>query len=160
MVDFTAFRRRWRLAEIPCELAWFSYHQRPSLTPAPLPSGRGVLFTPASCPSRRSRSRYRSGLAEIVVEQHLVMRLARRDHREAVLRPCRRGSRRSPGRSTSIISQDRRVEIARLVAADADAAIGLGELHEVGQRLRNSSPNSARHAAAPATGAPCPYTRC
>src|SRR3569623_3744762 len=70
-----------------------------------------------------------------VAEQHLVVGAARRDHREAVFRRVDHAvAQHRPVDIDHLL--DRMVEIARLLAANADGVHRLGELDEVRQRLR------------------------
>src|SRR5262249_5544106 len=70
-----------------------------------------------------------------VAEQHLVMRPAGRDHREAVLRGIDHAieDHRAIGLEHRA---DRIIELGGLGAADTDAMVGLGELDEVRPCLR------------------------
>ena len=71
-------------------------------------------------------------IAGDLAEDHLVVGGARRDHREAVLGLFDAAiEQHGLGRVDHF--EDRIVQLRRIIAADAMAAIGLGQLHEIGQ---------------------------
>src|SRR5215216_7361702 len=108
----------------------------------PMPAAADRPYSPAwiSCPwlhhhlSFGAYRRFDHLVGHIFAEQHLVMGLTRRYHREAI------------GEIGHTAIEDHRtldgdhlvdgaVEIGGLLATYANAAIGFGELHEIGQRF-------------------------
>src|SRR5690606_1231277 len=67
--------------------------------------------------------------------QHLVVRLARGDHREAVLMPLDQAVEDHRAVIADHL-EDRIVQILRILALDPLAAEGFGQLHEIGQAFR------------------------
>src|SRR5260221_8566204 len=68
---------------------------------------------------------------DVLAEAHLVVCLARRNHREAVLGPLDAAVEQHRRRRVDHLD-DPRVQFLGVLGADADAAEGLGQLHEVG----------------------------
>ena len=114
-----------------------------------------------SCSMTAPMRRSPGGRSAMSAEHHLVVRLARRDHREAVFRSDRRRQSTITGLCAveHLAGSPRR---ARRGSSRAHAlgAEGFRQLDEIRQRLGVAFANSGRHAASPATGAPCPSIGC